>query len=63
MLNEYRCTRADLYRHRCLGQKDLSQRQGHYIVAKDEIDAILEMRRAFPLEVGFTATLWKENVR
>lgn len=63
-MNEYRCTRGSLYRHPCFGHDDLTARQGHYVVAKDEIDAILEMRRMFPHdpENSFTAHLWKKDV-
>jgi hypothetical protein len=63
-LNEYRCTRSWPYRERhCIGHNDLGSRQGHYILAESEFDAILEMVRSFPGDGGdFTSDLSKSSV-
>ena len=55
VIREFRCTRSDLY--------DLwtpvEDRQGHYIEAVSELQAIALMRKKFPTERNFTAVLWK----
>lgn len=62
VLNEYRCTRSDLYSHNCIGRDDLTARQGHYVVARSEEEALEEMRRRHPAERNFTVAIWKKNV-
>jgi hypothetical protein len=58
---EYRCTRNALYSHRCLGQQDLSARQGYYITAASEEEAWEKMALRFPEETeeGFTVAEWE----
>jgi hypothetical protein len=62
-MNEYRCTRNYPYRHPdCFGHTNLSARQGYYLKAQSEPEAIAMMEREFPdeLEWGFTAKFWKD---
>jgi len=49
-MRAYRCTRADLYKHDCLGRYNVGARQGHYVVAESETEARAVMRAAFPGE-------------
>lgn len=62
-MNEYRCTRDFPYGNGTPGFKNVKARQGHYIVAKDENEALAIMVERFPLDVKlgywFTADLWK----
>lgn len=63
-MNEYRCTRNSPYGYNTPGHKDLSSRQGHYIKAFTEKEAIREMMRRFPDDMmGFTATIWRNSTR
>lgn len=62
VVNEYRCTRSDLYKHDCFGREDLSARDGHYIVSFTAEAALEEMKRRYPAEKNFTVDLWKEAV-
>jgi hypothetical protein len=52
---EFRCTRRDPYASPgCSGHKNPSARQGHYLYAKTERDAVIEMRKDFPRDIdGF----------
>lgn len=52
-MNEYRCTRPDMYRGNCPGAGDPSARQGHYIDAEDEADAHRQMRADYPSDSRF----------
>ena len=62
-LKEYRCTRNSLYSHECLGRDDVTARQGHYIRAESEQEALTLMEQKFPDDTeGFTAKLWKEQL-
>lgn len=56
----YRCTRNSAYRgHDVLGNTDISAKQGHYVEAYNEKEAIAKMGTMFPYDkLGFTATLW-----
>lgn len=64
MLNEYRCTRNSPYGYTAQGHKDLSARQGHYINATSEKEAIREMMKRFPHDMmGFTVQLWRNSNR
>jgi hypothetical protein len=58
---EFRCTRNALYDDGGQENADLSVRQGHYIIAQNEEQALEEMRIRFPKEVeaGFTVQPWK----
>lgn len=58
----FRCTRNGAYRgHDILGNTDISARQGHYIEAMNEKEAIAKMSTQFPYDkLGFTATLWNQ---
>lgn len=58
---EFRCTRNALYDDGGQEDADLSVRQGHYITADNEEQALEEMRIRFPKEVdaGFTVHPWK----
>ncbi len=60
--NEYRCTRNQPYLNlNCFGYTDLESRQGYYIKAESEQDAIAQMAQLYPDDdAGFTAHLWKE---
>lgn len=62
--NEYRCTRQALYQHDCIGRDNTRVRQGYYIEADDEADAIDEMVCLFPKEckVGFTVQRYSPDV-
>jgi hypothetical protein len=63
-VNEYRCTRNQPYQHECFGKNDLGARQGYYINATSEEEALKVMAAEHPADTaGFTAELWKENVR
>ncbi len=63
-MNEYRCTRNSPYGYKSGGHKDLSARQGHYVNAASEKEAIREMMRRYPHDMmGFTATLWRNSTR
>lgn len=59
--HEYRCTRSDLYPVNTPGHKDLSARQGHYILAHDVGEASTEMAKRFPRDRNFTVDMVKEN--
>lgn len=60
-LKEYRCTRNAPYQHECLGQNDISARQGYYIKAYSMEEAWEQMATRFPeeTEVGFTVQEWE----
>lgn len=62
--NEYRCTRRSPYADPgCFGHKDLSARQGYYVVARSAEDALARMREAFPADRdGFDVQVWRENI-
>lgn len=63
-MNEYRCTRNSPYGYGCPGFKDLASRQGHYINATSEKEAIQIMMKQFPNDMmGFTVTLWRNSTR
>lgn len=55
-MTEFRCTRNALYQHPCLGS-DITGRQGYYVFASCEDEALKIMISRFPLEAkaGFTA--------
>ncbi len=62
-MNEYRCTRNHPYRSPgCIGNKDKTARQGHYIRAHtiDEANQVMKTRYPDEIEDGFTVTFWKE---
>lgn len=53
---EFRCTRGAPYTHPCAGEFDLTARQGYYLRAVDEADALRQMRTMFPFDkAAFTA--------
>ena len=58
-MNQYRCTRNQPYQNpHCLGIPDLSARQGYYINAATEQEAIAIMAQLYPDDdAGFTAQL------
>lgn len=60
-MNEYRCTRNQPYLNpKCFGHTDLEARQGYYLKAESEEDAIALMEQQFPCDTaGFTAHRWK----
>lgn len=60
-LKDYRCTRNALYQHNCLGQNDISARQGYYIKAHGIEEAWEQMAIRYPeeTEVGFTVQEWE----
>jgi len=54
---EYRCTRNEPYMHNCLGRDDIRVRQGYYVHADSEEEALRQMALDFPKDRhGFTAT-------
>jgi hypothetical protein len=58
--NQYRCTRRDPYGPGCPGYADPSARQGHYLYAVSEEEAVKEMEHRFPNDnQGFDIQLWK----
>lgn len=62
-MNEYRCTRPDLYDSPgCTGHKNPSARQGHYVNAESLDDALAQMKKKFPSDKKFEGELWKSNV-
>lgn len=63
-MNEYRCTRRKPYPKGTPGFDDASARQGYYIRATSEKQALYQMAEKFPGEaaIGFDVTLWCENV-
>lgn len=60
-MKEYRCTRNASYSHNCIGQSDLTARQGYYIQASGAEEAWEKMAIRFPEEVnaGFTVQEWE----
>jgi len=61
-LNEYRLTRNKLYSDAEDG-KNLSIRQGHYIIAESAEAAIKVLDRRYPYDnKDFTVQLWREHV-
>jgi hypothetical protein len=71
-MKEYRCTRNARYAHNCIGQYDLTARQGYYILANSPEEALQRMAHKFPedlildcpLNKIFTVEEWKSfNVR
>ena len=58
--NEYRCTRTELYNDpHCMGHKNLSDREGHYIHTDSEQEALAKMKSNYPSENDFTVDLVK----
>lgn len=63
--NEYRCTRNAMYMGEgVIGRTDRRARQGHYVAARSESEALADMIRMFPGEesYGFTVDLWDVDV-
>jgi hypothetical protein len=60
-MREYRCTRNQPYTAPgCPGRTDTRAREGHYLRAGSEAEALRMMRESFPGDwMGFTAELWK----
>lgn len=63
-MNEYRCTRRRPYPKGTPGFTDPGARQGYYIRAESESEALAKMHDKFPREAvdGFDVSLWCENV-
>ena len=67
VMQEYRCTRNRSYAHECIGQNDLTARQGYYIHANSSEEALQRMAQKFPedllrdcpLEKIFTIQEWE----
>ncbi len=58
---QFRCTRNTPYvsEDELLGKSDLSARQGYYVWADSEEDAIAQMSERFPSDnKGFTVKVW-----
>jgi len=55
-MNEYRCTRTTPYGHSYAPNapcaNDKTARQGHYVHAKDEVDAYNQMAKEFPEDLA-----------
>ncbi len=64
-MKEYRCTRNQPYQGvACPGNLNTRARQGHYIIAHNEHEALMIMGNKFPNDkMGFTAELWKDESR
>lgn len=56
-MNQFRCTRRKPYPPGTPGNTDLSARQGYYIDAPDQEDAVKQMTAKFPGE-AFDVQLW-----
>ena len=58
-MKEFRITRPDMYKNlNCPGHKDLGAREGHYIEAENEDQAIAIMKLRFPNDSAFDLQLW-----
>ena len=57
---QFRCTRSTPYGPGCPGFNDTTARQGHYIEADNEEQALDRMKERFPNEsiFSFTAEPW-----
>lgn len=64
-MKEYRCTRNQPYQAvACPGNLNVRARQGYYIRANNEREALEQMRKNFPHDwQGFTVTLWRNEHR
>lgn len=62
-MNQYRCTRNQPYVNpKCFGHTNLEARQGFYIKAETEEEAIALMQQEFPYDdMGFTVQLWTDD--
>lgn len=60
-MNEYRCTRPNVYGPGTPGHTDSSARQGFYIRAENKTDAFRQMDVKFPGD-EIDVKLWKENI-
>lgn len=62
-MNTYLCRRHQPYQNpRCLGYTELSERQGYYIDAASEQEAIAIMGQMHPNDsAGFTVQLWIDD--
>lgn len=62
-MKEYRCTRNQPYQGvACPGNLNVYARQGYYIRANSEQEALKIMHKNFPGDwCGFTATLWRDE--
>ena len=55
MPNRYRITRSDMYTSpTCAGYKNLTARQGYFVRAKDENEALDKIAQQFPHDENFT---------
>ena len=61
-MNQYRCTIPEYYEEGCPGHTNMSARQGHYITAETETEAISQMHLNFPKVSKIDVQLWKEGV-
>lgn len=62
-MHEFRCTRNKPFQNpKCFGHTDLEARQGYYLKAANEQDALAQMAILYPTDdAGFTAQLWKTD--
>jgi len=60
LMTTYRCTRNAPYQQPGSGSSDPTARQGYFISAQDETQAIAQMADRFPHEItqGFSVTFW-----
>jgi len=56
-MKTYRFTRPELY----VGEGVLLNRQGHYVEAKNLIEAVAEIETRHPEDTHFHVQLWKEE--
>lgn len=59
--NEYRVTRPELYPPGSPGHENPAGRQGHYVLAHSEEEALESVRERFPGE-ALDVELWQEEV-
>lgn len=64
IVNEYRCTRPELYPPNSLGHADPRARQGHYVLARDHVEAerILRLRGGLSSIERLHVELWSSSV-
>jgi hypothetical protein len=57
----YRCTRCTCTNPNARAYSDLSARQGYYVRAENESEALKQMARDFPKETNFTCHEWSDS--
>lgn len=60
-MKTYRCTRCTCTNPNARAFSDLSARQGYYVRAENEFEALKQMSRDFPKEKVFTCDEWIDS--